>query len=195
MSAKLLAGDGDKRRLHDYYPTPEYATRQIVKRELRYYVDYEKEVEILEPACGEGHIVKVLRDFGFNKVAFSDINETSFLIEEKADSFDFLGEDYDGVEDDIVITNPPFSLFTEFVLRAKEIAQKKIIFLGKLNALAGLKRYKDLWTDKEFPLAKIYVFCYRVDFGFTTPPPLEHAWFVWKKHWDGQPKIEWISER
>lgn len=57
MSARLMAGDGDKRRQHDYYPTNPGAVIQFLKK-ARWI--WGANTTFLEPACGEGHIVKVL---------------------------------------------------------------------------------------------------------------------------------------
>lgn len=56
---------------HDYYATAFETTRAILKREFLIG-------SILEPACGEGHITKVLKEFYPNsKIESTDLIERS----------------------------------------------------------------------------------------------------------------------
>lgn len=196
IKSRIMAGGSNKKEdgnKYDFFPTPEGAVKEIIERELK--PDIPSFLPILEPACGEGHIVKVLEGYGYKKVEYSDIRQTEFLTERVAKKENFLLR---GVEEraSVIITNPPFSFTNEFILKAKEIAAKKIILLLKLNSLAGQDRYRELWSDyanQEFPLTTVYVFAYRLDFGEEARPPFELAWFVWERGKKvEEPKIRWI---
>ena len=163
-----------KRKKSDFYETTYSMTLQLLEREKLIGT-------ILEPACGNGAIKKLLPD---NTIGY-DI-ETNFLTETK---------NYN-----TVITNPPFSLAYEFILKAKEIATDKIIMLLPLSYLHGKKRYDAIWTDKIFPLKSIYVFTrypmlgeeLREDGKYNTGM-MVYAWYVWEKNYEGNPIIKWID--
>jgi hypothetical protein len=136
---------------------------------------------VLEPACGEKAIVNVLPRCD----EYYDV-ETDFLKETRV-----FGT---------VITNPPFSLAKEFILKAKEVATNKVIMLLPLSYLHGKDRFDTIYQDKVFPLKRVYV--------FTRYPMLEdtvredgkhktgmmvYAWFVWDRYYWGPPYIDWLD--
>ena len=161
-----------KRRKSDFYETPYSLTWLLLEKE-------EMEGSIIEPACGNGAISKIVGGTSYDK----DIN--------------FLNETG---KYDTVITNPPYSLAQKFILKAKEVARKKIIFLLPLSYLHGKKRYDEIWTDKYFPLARIYVFTrypllgepLRED-GKHNTGMMVYAWFVWERKHKGEPIIKWLD--
>jgi hypothetical protein len=103
---------------------------------------------------------------------------------------------------DAVVTNPPYSLFHEIIMKAKRITKKKIAMLLPLSYLQGQKRYDELWQDKEFPLSKIYVFNRFPDFssplredGKFSTGMMAAAWYLWDKQHVGAPTIDWLDCR
>lgn len=83
----------------DNFQSPEYC--------IDYLIPYlKKDWLILEPACGKGNLVRGLKKRGFN-VVYSDIEQTM------PDSIiaDFLTSDFNYV--DCIITNPPYSCYSE----------------------------------------------------------------------------------
>ena len=131
---------------NDYYPTPPYATEQLLKHEKFYG-------EIWEPACGEGHISKVLEAADFT-VCSSDAFYYAF-----GGVRDFLDEDQCSF--DHIITNPPYKLAQEFVEHSKTIAKHKIAMLLRTAFLESQERY-DFFQDKVFPLKCIHQFSKRL---------------------------------
>ena len=84
----------------DYYAThPSMVERFISRVSEKYELG-----RILEPACGEGHISKVLEDYLY-EVESTDLFDRGF----GKTGIDFLGrtELFEGS----IITNPPYSLF------------------------------------------------------------------------------------
>lgn len=162
-----------KRKKSDFYETPYSLTKLLLEKESLIG-------NVLEPACGNGAIVKVIG----NCVAYDK-------------EIDFLKEIH---QFDTIITNPPYSLAQEFILKAKEIAQQKIVFLLPLSYLHGKKRYDQIWTDKKFPLARIYVFTrypllgekLRED-GKHNTGMMVYAWYIWEKNYSGEPIIKWLD--
>ena len=165
-----------KRRVSDFYETPYGLTRLFLDVE-----DLPK--KILEPACGGGAIVRVLQEYGKSVQAFDK-------------DVDFLK--WDG-RADAIVTNPPFSLAYEFILKAKTVTDK-FCFLLPLSYLHGKKRFDYIWLDKDFPLAKVYVFTrypllgdeLRED-GKHRTGMMVYAWYVWERAFVGEPVLRWID--
>lgn len=156
LSGTSLAGMSPTRSRveNDYYATPFEATEAILSRE-------EIHGSILEPAAGEGHISKVLREHYPN----SQIISTDLV--QRDDRFgcgivggvDFLTENYPEKFNN-VITNPPFSLAKEFAEKALEVSTGKVILFAKIQFLEGRQR-KDFFATH--PPKAVYVFSKRVN--------------------------------
>src|SRR5580704_12699722 len=94
----------------DDFPTPPWATRALIehvidKRSLA-------SLSCLEPACGAGHMAKVLKEY-FGEVGAADAYQYGY-----GSVRDYLASRYETNAWDWVITNPPFRLAEEFVLRS-----------------------------------------------------------------------------
>lgn len=152
----------------DYYPTPKSLTRELIKLGIL------KEGEVIyEPASGEGAISSVLEDHGF--AVFCDDLRTT-------------GKDFLECEEKfpVIVTNPPFSLFDDFVMKAKELAPK-VIFIAKTNFFGAYKRSQSgVWDN----LKDVYIFNRQVDYrtplredGLFHVGNLITGWFVWDTEW------------
>ena len=185
---KIAGGNPSRGRVsQDYYATHQDSTKALLEVEEIIY-------PALEPACGEGHISKLLDE---EQTQSSDLVYYGYGIGGKTD---FLTEEPIG-DFNTVITNPPFSLFQEFVEKALKVAKKKVIMFGKLQALEGIKRATYLETT---PLKTVYVFKKRqqplrngseIDEATGkkwASSTMAFAWFVWEKGYTGKPTIEWI---
>jgi len=179
-----LVGDTNNRARveNDYYATPKEATLALLEREDIVY-------PALEPACGEGHIAKLLTK---GTVVATDLVDRGYGV----GLVDFM-ETANRYE--TIITNPPFSLFLEFVRKGLELANEKVILFGKIQALEGVKRATFL---EHSPLRTVYVFKKRVNPLRNGSPVDENgkkwastmcfAWFVWEQGYQGKPQIEWL---
>jgi len=182
---KLAGGNPARCRVeNDFYATHPDSTKALLSVEEIIY-------PALEPACGEGHISKLLGE----KTVSMDLIDRGYGIT----GIDFLKFDFPE-KFNTVITNPPFNLFQEFVQKSLEVAEKKVIMFGKLQALEGIKRASFLQTT---PLKTVYVFKKRQqllprgkDFkeitGRKSANTMAFAWYVWEKGYTGKPQIEWI---
>ncbi len=170
----------------DFYATPEESTKALLRVEQIIY-------PVLEPACGQGHISKLLFDKG-------SIISTDLINRGYGNMFvNFLTYDFDEYEFQTVITNPPFSLFQEFAEKALRVASKKVILFGKLQALEGQKRATFMENS---PLKTVYVFKARQnplrngspvdENGKAWASTMAFAWFVWEKGYEGEPIIKWL---
>lgn len=110
----------------DYYATPKKAVEELLKLEKFDHI-------IWEPACGEGHIVNILKEQGY-KVRASDIIKRG-----NHEVFDFLKAESWKYS---IITNPPFAIATEFIKKALEIIPigRKVAFFLRIQFLEGVKR-------------------------------------------------------
>ena len=120
----------EEREAFDYYATDPKAVEMLL--ELEQFAPV-----IWEPACGEGHISKVLQAHGYQVIS-TDLVYRGFGDPEP---LDFLKETLDGFEGDI-ITNPPYSTGLEFVQRALESVRPggKVAMFLKVQFLEGQKR-------------------------------------------------------
>jgi hypothetical protein len=194
--AHLMTGYSPNRIENDVYNTPTSAIKSLLEREPFF------SSAIWEPACSIGNISKEVEEFYPNKtVISSDLRGSDDIYGTKG--FDFLLDSHpaegfpvgliEGAKSLDIISNPPYSHTIEFIKQAKKIATHKIAFLLKLNALGGIKRYQEVWSDREFPLKTVYVFCKRLDFGLLSSPTLEYCFCVWSKDYKGLPVIDWIT--
>lgn len=174
------------REERDYYATDPRAVEELLKREQ--FDSY-----ILEPACGGGHISKVLEKNGYTVVS-SDIVKRDYEWQDY--TVDFLHDNIVWGGD--IITNPPYKYATEFVNHALEIITSghKVAMFLKLTFLEGEKRRK---LFEENPPCRIYVFTKRINCAlngdekqFKSSSAVCYAWFIWKKGYKNKPVIDWI---
>lgn len=159
------------RNKHDMYPTHHSIVWQLVHE-----ITIPAHWHIFEPACGRKDIIKALRKSGVkNKITAKDYVP-------KGDDFLICSGSYD-----MIFTNPPFSLATEFLERAFLVAKYMIVFLLPLDYLHGKDRFDRFYSrERGWRLSEIYVFVRRPMFtdkvrkdgkygtGSTT-----FAWFIW----------------
>ena len=93
---------------------------------------------------------------------------------------DYLSTPFSNI--DLIITNPPFSLSEEFIVKSLSEA-KTVCYLQRLNWL-GSKKRKDFWNnntpDKIFVLSKRPQFKKELGLGGGSDST-EYAWFIWDK--------------
>lgn len=172
----------------DDFPTPPWATRGLVehilqdKRALR-------DLSCLEPACGAGYMARPLQEY-FGQVISADAYQYGY-----GEIRDFLTYPYKPQSVDWVITNPPFRLAEEFVMRAMLIARQGVAILARSVFLESVGRYQGIF--REMPPAKFAQFVERVpmvkgrlDRKATTATG--YAWLVWEKGAGGLPRLMWV---
>ena len=195
LSGGQLAGGNStsKREENDFYATNPETLKMFL---YEFWKDNAFEGnEILEPACGQGHISKTLEELlpDFN-ITSTDLIDRGYGVS----GIDFLTYDYKKMFD-VVITNPPFSLAKEFIEKGLKISNKHVIMLCKIQLLEGTKR-KEMFFNT--PLKYVYVHTTR-QATWKEGKPLDPngkkwattmclAWFVWDKDYKGEPIIRWI---
>jgi hypothetical protein len=125
----------------DDFPTPPWATRALIEHVLEDKGALAK-MTCLEPACGAGHMAKVLKEY-FREVRCADAHHYGYGLMR-----DFLTHPYKTHAVDWVITNPPFRLAEEFVLRALPIARNGVAILARTVFLESLGRRPLRWRDR-----------------------------------------------
>ena len=176
----------DERAAHDYYATDPQAVEMLLALETFSPL-------IWEPACGEGHISKVLQAHGHDVIS-TDLIYRGFGDPEP---MDFLTETFPDFEGDI-ITNPPYSAGLEFVERALETVRLggKVAMFLKVQFLEG-KRRGELFAKT--PPRTVYISrsrlaCYKNGDLSTNPESaIAYAWYVWEKGFTGDPVIKWFN--
>lgn len=116
-SHAVMAQRTESKDSRDDFPTPPWATRALLEHVLPRFGTM-KTQSCLEPACGVGHMDKVLSEY-FEQTSASDIFPYGY-----GEVADFLTAPYEIGSFDWVITNPPFNLAEEFVGRARQIVRK-----------------------------------------------------------------------
>lgn len=174
-----------KRKESDNYPTPYALTWEFLQADK---ANWDTNGSIYEPACGEGRMVTILKACNFMNLQYYDLDR---------DGKDYLLEPQ---QRQYMITNPPYTLAHEFILKSKRIITDQFAMLLPLTYLQGSKRLREVWSDKEFPLARIYVFNrfpmldghIRQDWKLKTGMQ-SYMWAVWKKGHTAEPVIRWLD--
>lgn len=177
----------NEREKNDYYATDPLAIDELLKKETLNH-------NVWECACGGLHLSNKLKELGYN-VRTSDLVKR--VEDDNIEVLDFLS--YQGKYDGDIVTNPPYILAKEFVLKALDIVNEgnKVVMFLKLLFLESQNRYEELF--KLYPPKKIYVFSKRVrcqingDFSKKDSSAICYAWYVWEKGYKGLPTIDWIN--
>jgi hypothetical protein len=172
----------------DNFPTPPWATRAFLENVIE-LGGYKDRLTALEPACGDGHMAKVLGNY-FGEVSASDIHAYGF-----GEVRDFTETPYPAGAFDWVITNPPFRLAEEFIFRSLPIARRGVAMLTRTVFIESIGRYKRLFT--ETPPTKVAQFTERVPMvkgrlDRKASTATGYAWIVWEKGVSRPTELVWI---
>lgn len=146
---------------------------------------------VWEPAAGEGYLARGLT--GARSLIQTDIHSYGPHLDGIGD---FLqSEPYDGV--DLIISNPPFNLAAEFVLRCLELRPSLgFAMLMRMNWLEGQDRYRTIFHENRPDLH--LVFSERLPVNAGRPKADDatataYSWFCWSAPFDNSPTItDWI---
>jgi hypothetical protein len=172
-----------QRKAGDFYQTPPSMTRQFLD------AIPVGEFPVLEPARGMGAIEHVLRvEYPGEQIEAYDI----------ADGVDFLAEARRFPE---IITNPPFSLSLEFILKCKEVATSRFSLLMPIDYLHGIERYRRVFSVRDgWRLAWIHVYTRRAMMSERVESDEQYdtgmitwAWYTWLHFGTDDPRVVWID--
>jgi hypothetical protein len=183
MSQRIEAPDSP-----DDFPTPPWATRALLEHVLG-GISATQDMTCLEPASGAGHMSKVLAGY-FSEICSSDIEDYDFGYVR-----DFLSYPYKANEFDWVITNPPFRLAEQFVLKSLDVARVGVAILARTVFLESSGRYRAIFSNSPPQIfaqfvERVPMIKGRLDKSATTATG--YCWLVWDKRELGSPRLAWI---
>lgn len=181
--------DKIEREENDFYPTPANVTRAL----LAYEGDRIKRLgSVWEPACGDGAMTKEIEAFGL-PVFSSDLIDRGCPGAEIRSFYDYSDAIAPGI-----ITNPPYCEINARDGNGRWL--KHCLFVGAeyvalfLNwdwpAAAGHSRMLEL-----FPISRVYVCRWKVDFTGSGSPPQRNAWFIWDKEWKQETVLRFMDRK
>ena len=185
----------EEREEDDFYATHPLTVDQFVIR-------FQKDTSLLnnaiiwECACGQGHMSKVLEEKGF-KVYSTDLIDRGYGFS----PVNFLGTGFEKpvMPNNIntIMTNPPYSLATDFVKTAIRLVPDNGLVIMYLRVLFLEGKARRLLFE-EFPPKYIYVHSERQgcakggDFEKYPGSAMCFAWFIWQKGSTSEPILRWL---
>lgn len=172
----------------DDFPTPPWATRALLEHVIGNKTSLAAQT-CLEPACGAGHMSRTLKKY-FRDVESSDAYEYGYGYKR-----DFLAYPFELKSVDWVITNPPFRLAEEFVLRAFRVARHGVAILARTVFLESVGRHQRIFNKT--PPTKFAQFSERVPMvkgrlDSSASTATGYAWLVWELGTDTTPRLMWV---
>lgn len=173
---------------NDFFIEPEWCVRALL--------DAERFVgPIWDPACGSGTIVKACTARGIEAVG-SDLVDRGF-----GGVQDFLAPGFDFVGVQNIVANPPYARAVDFILRALDVADRKVAMIVQEKFLYSGKRHALFAAT---PLARIYFLSDRP----SMPPgdkflageieakggSVNYCWLVWSHDHQGPPTAHWLRK-
>ena len=191
MSGQAIVGRKQNTE-YDFYETPSWATKKIVKKLISDGVLNTKTDKIHECCCGAGAISKVLEECGF-KCYSSDVQNAEYIYGDVGKNVYDLPNNFC----ENIITNPPYDLMTKESMLNEflRISTGKVILLLNVFFLSSGAR-KELLENS--PLKYVYMHSERVTmYPYGTEEPKNggtkmFAWYVWERGYIGEPIIRWV---
>jgi len=189
-SHAVMAQRTEGRDSLDDFPTPPWATRALLRHVIGQDSQSLGRQTCLEPACGVGHMAKVLAEF-FGTITCYDIHDYGF-----GQQRDYLKGPIPIGSWDWVITNPPFRLAEQFVDRSLEVARQGVAILARTVFIESVGRYERLFKSRppttyaQFT-ERVPMLKGRLDKKATTAT--SYCWLVWHKPISmDAPRLIWI---
>ena len=187
-SHAVMAQRSEAKDSPDDFPTPPWATRGLLEHVVADRGPFSN-MTALEPACGAGHMAKVLIEY-FGQVRASDAHFYGY-----APVRDYLDVPYEANAVDWVITNPPFRLAEEFVQRSLTVARLGVAVLVRTVFIESSGRYRTLFEKN--PPTKFAQFVERVPMvrgrlDKKASTATGYAWLVWEKDRLSTPRLMWV---
>lgn len=176
------------------FPTPPWATRALFEIVFKAMGLDLRKATVWEPACNRGLMAEVIREYVWSVYA-SDVMDYGYRPTTVA-SYVGQGPDVHPAlkPSPLVITNPPFPLAVEFLLRALSENAPLVALLLPTRWVEGETRYFDVF--EKFPPTIIAYFVERVPIHKGRWDPngdtaTAYSWYVWKRRAERLPPL-WI---
>lgn len=171
----------------DDFPTPPWATRALLEHVLNGLPLAAQ--TCWEPACGRGHMSKVLWEY-FGKVRSTDTHDYGY-----GDVADYLAAKPVRGGYDWMITNPPFRLAEEFALKGIKEARVGVAMLVRTVFIESVGRYRNLFDP--YPPTYFAQFTERVPMvkgrlDSRASTATGYCWIIWRKPIATATKVVWI---
>jgi len=178
----------------DFFPTPPWATRALMEHVLVPLVgrDRLKDLGCWEPAAGAGDMARPLSEY-FGYVMATDIHPHG-QIEHSYHDFlmPMLPRGFSGI--DWIITNPPFALAEQFIVRAEQLANYGFSMLVRSAFLEGKGRYNRLFSKMRPTIVSQFaerVVMHKGKLSPTGSTATAYCWVTWARPFVPQP-LHWI---
>lgn len=175
-TALTKAQKAHKRKAADFYPTPPDVTRALMD-----FLAIGLDKVVLEPACGDGSMSRVIEGYG-NRVLSSDLRDGPEIY--GLPGRDFISPESDAFTGvDWIITNPPFNLAEAFIRKALSITPNVAMLLS--NQYWHSSRRRDLFEQR--PPAFVLPLLWRPAFlekERGSSPMMNVMWVVWNTSTD-----------
>jgi hypothetical protein len=186
-SHAVMAQRGEGKKSLDDFPTPLWATRALIEKVIG--KDAIHALSCLEPACGRGHMAVALAEY-FGTVEPRDVFDYGF-----GGVGDFLKSKQAAGSFDWVITNPPFRLAEDFILRGLPIARVGVAMLVRTVFIESVGRHERLFLPR--PPTYVAQFTERVPMvkgrvDKKASTATGYAWVVWDKRRKSKTELVWI---
>jgi hypothetical protein len=191
---KLAGGNPENGRVKDdFYATNPLAVKMLLEK-------YEwKAAKTLEPCVGAGHIANAVKEIKPDtSITGMDIVDRGYKGVILQDFLEYSTEERWGG----IISNPPYSLAKEFILKGMDLleANGQMAMFLKIQFLESEKRIE---LFQKYPPKYIYVFSNRMatwNNGSEVDPKtgkkwsttMCHAWFIWEKGSTSEPIVRWL---
>jgi hypothetical protein len=179
---------GGQRSPADNYPTPNWCTHRFLDRFLTRYPEAAAG-RWLEPGAGEGNILRGVSEWFGASDTLSPVLDACELrpecethLEAYCDTIQ-IGDYFQkgpppGLSYSMILTNPPFSLAMEFILRSLQAETRFVTMLLRLNYVGSQNRHEFFSSCAP----DLYILPNRPSFkGTGEVDSIEYAWFVWDK--------------
>jgi hypothetical protein len=178
------------------FPTPPWATRAMVEHVLKPRYTGLSEMSVWEPSCNRGFMSRPLQEC-FLSVHSSDISDYGW--DGQTMVFDFLRDLRFGgspsPEVDWIISNPPFGLAREFIVKARQRARVGCAMLVRSAFLESSGRYNSLFKDTPPSIIAQYVERVPMVRGRYDPKAstaTAYLWLIWERRGRRDPHFVWI---
>lgn len=132
----------------DDFPTPPWATRALLEHVLFTLPTSGKacgKAVVWDPACNRGFMARPLGEY-FAGVRATDIMDYGFAGHQRTVDFLWPGSEQDLGPIDWVITNPPFRLAEQFIVRAFDLNLEGFALLMRTSFLEGEGRFDRIFS-------------------------------------------------
>jgi len=186
-SHAVMAQRTEGRESLDDFPTPGWATRALIEHVVG--PESPRGQSCLEPACGRGHMAVVLSEY-FREVQAQDVFDYGF-----GQVVDFQTAKLSEGAFDWVITNPPFRLAENFIVKSLTVARRGVAMLVRTVFIESVGRYERLFLPH--PPSRVAQFTERVPMikgrvDKKASTATGYAWVVWEKPGNGQTALNWV---